>query len=265
MAFNVDSAHITDDDGLAYANDDGEITYYQVSDVGTPLGQQAPVPTVYTDRNNGDKWIKYGPGVNDWLRSPRTEANFPFTDVDLGVYKTERNFSARNFAVQTLTVAPQTLFISIPDAGADQVAYSLSSGELEFNQDISGYCHFQFGFLVTVADALIVMTLERSTGGGPFAFINGSLITQSVSLVGAFGLCAPTREIRIDALKGDIIRMRANIFAAGPTVQSLASGNVLKFTPITPTDNSENLFLNCGMVGDQDENDKHRCFDCGEV
>ena len=188
--------------------------------------------------------------------------NFPFTGFDCGQFLTERNFSARNSGTIVYTTTAQTVPINLTDAGADTVAFSLSSGELEFNQAGSFYVQAQFSTIITVADGIMLYTIELNTGSG-FVAIPGSLIAMDGSLIGGFAAHNVMREVRVDANKGDLLRLRANLFIAGATASALAGGNFLIVRPITPTTDTE-WEIDCGVFeGTIDPCDKIRCIDCG--
>jgi len=62
---DTDTAFDILQDGIVFRNNDGEITFYLARGVGSPLGQQAPVPTIFVNEL-GDIWRKIGPLVTDW-------------------------------------------------------------------------------------------------------------------------------------------------------------------------------------------------------
>jgi len=67
MAFDLERAFEVDENGIIYRDDDGNVLFYLVRGSGSPLGQQAPVPTVFINENC-DIWRKVGPTVNDWVQ-----------------------------------------------------------------------------------------------------------------------------------------------------------------------------------------------------
>jgi hypothetical protein len=264
MAINSELSFDVGKNGFGIKDDDDNIIAYYTSDSGSPVGQAAPVPTYYLDTTNAQPWIKYGPGNNDWKRLPRNDSNFPFTCFDFGRFLTERNFGARNTGVQTYTTVPSTINFNLIDPSSDSVAYRASSGNIEFQQDIDCYVDFQVGSLLTVASGIMVYSLEISTGGGAFVAVPGSLIAQEFTLVGGLAFHSPSREVRINALKGDIIRVRANLLAPGPLAQSFGGANIINIKPAVVGPTSENG-IDCGTVDSFDENEKIRLIDAGEL
>ena len=65
MAVNIEKAEETGANGYAITNDDGTVLLYIAAGVGSPVGQQAPVPTLYM-QDNAVLWVKDGATVNDW-------------------------------------------------------------------------------------------------------------------------------------------------------------------------------------------------------
>lgn len=52
-------------DGIVFRDNDGEVIFYLVRGVGSPLGQQAPVPTIFINELT-EIWRKVGPLNTDW-------------------------------------------------------------------------------------------------------------------------------------------------------------------------------------------------------
>ena len=65
MSINSDEATGFEEFGAKFEDEDGNIVLYITGGVGSPVGIQAPVPTVYVS-NVGEIYRKTGPTVNDW-------------------------------------------------------------------------------------------------------------------------------------------------------------------------------------------------------
>lgn len=264
MSINEQGAFVIGEEGVAARDDDGNILYYITGGNNSPIGTQATAPTLYIQRTNGQMWMKFGNNAADWKLLPRSEANFPFAEYDCGIQKTDLNFSARNFAVINYTNVPVTVPISLPDSGSDLLGYSLSSGELQFNQKVDVWVHYQFNTLIFGADTIMFYSLEINTGGN-WTQVQSSFISQEATLVNGFALHSPSREVRINANKGDRIRMRANQFQNLATAQALGSGNVMVIRPVKPSPEVTRV-INAGVItGNENINDLHRSIDCGVI
>ena len=66
MAINVDEAQGFEEFGWRATDDDGNVLFYLTFGTGSPVGQAAPVPTVYVQIEDASIWRKFGPTVNDW-------------------------------------------------------------------------------------------------------------------------------------------------------------------------------------------------------
>jgi len=66
MAINSNEAYGLEQFGVIFTGPDGDVSLYIVGGVGSPVGQQAPVPTLYIDEQ-ARIWRKFGPLVTDWV------------------------------------------------------------------------------------------------------------------------------------------------------------------------------------------------------
>jgi len=67
MAINVDEAFGLEQFGIVFKDDDSNVLSYITFGNGSPVGTQAPVPTVYIE-DNGSVWRKFNTGLNDWKK-----------------------------------------------------------------------------------------------------------------------------------------------------------------------------------------------------
>ncbi len=68
MAINVNEAHGLEEFGVVFTDDDGNVQLYITSGSGSPVGQAAPVPTLYINKTDQQMWRKTGPANNEWTR-----------------------------------------------------------------------------------------------------------------------------------------------------------------------------------------------------
>lgn len=66
MAIDVTEASKVDQRGLAITDETDNVLLYVTAGFGSPVGLQAPVPTLYVD-NLGNIWRKLGPNQKDWV------------------------------------------------------------------------------------------------------------------------------------------------------------------------------------------------------
>jgi hypothetical protein len=65
MAIDPSEASGVGKNGIVITDDDENVIAYITGGNGTPVGQQAPVPTLYVS-DGATLFLKFGPGVNDW-------------------------------------------------------------------------------------------------------------------------------------------------------------------------------------------------------
>ena len=65
MAINPEFSFDVDENGISLKDNDGIVILYVTGGVGSPVGTQAPVPTIYVDEN-ATLWRKFGPLATDW-------------------------------------------------------------------------------------------------------------------------------------------------------------------------------------------------------
>ena len=65
MSIDINKAFEVSGNGLAITDSNDNVLLYLTSGTGSPVGQQAPVPTLYVDET-GSIWKKIGATVNDW-------------------------------------------------------------------------------------------------------------------------------------------------------------------------------------------------------
>lgn len=66
MAVNIDDAYEVDANGLAFSDNNGNQIFYLATGVGSPVGQSAPINTLYINQSNQLIFYKFGSGNNDW-------------------------------------------------------------------------------------------------------------------------------------------------------------------------------------------------------
>lgn len=76
MALDIKRAFDVTEEGIALRGDSCEVKLYIASGLGSPVGQDAPVPTIYVDENNADIWKKVGSNNTDWILVEAGEKNF---------------------------------------------------------------------------------------------------------------------------------------------------------------------------------------------
>ena len=64
MAINPKNAFEITEDGLLFSESNGSNLYYFTGGSGSPVGQAAPLNTVYIDTDSNELWIKCGPDNN---------------------------------------------------------------------------------------------------------------------------------------------------------------------------------------------------------
>ena len=67
MAIDVTEASKVDQRGLAITDETDNVLLYVTAGFGSPVGFQAPVPTVYVDEL-GNIWRKLGATQKDWAQ-----------------------------------------------------------------------------------------------------------------------------------------------------------------------------------------------------
>ena len=65
MAIDLEKAFDVSKYGLAIRDDDGEVLCYISSGQGSPVGINAPIPTVFVS-DSADVWVKFGASSSDW-------------------------------------------------------------------------------------------------------------------------------------------------------------------------------------------------------
>ena len=65
MAINVEEAFTVEEFGIVFSNSNDDVALYITAGTGSPVGTQAPVPTLYV-QSTGEIWRKTDTGVNDW-------------------------------------------------------------------------------------------------------------------------------------------------------------------------------------------------------
>ena len=65
MAINPEFSFDVDENGISLKDNDGNIVLYVTGGVGSPVGTQAPVPTIYVDEN-ANLWRKFGALATEW-------------------------------------------------------------------------------------------------------------------------------------------------------------------------------------------------------
>ena len=76
MALDIKRAFDVTAEGIALKGDSCEVKLYIASGAGSPVGQDAPVPTVYVNETNADIWKKTGPNNTDWVLLDAGDKNF---------------------------------------------------------------------------------------------------------------------------------------------------------------------------------------------
>jgi hypothetical protein len=61
--------------GIALKDDDGNAKAYWTEGEGSPVGQAAPLTTLYADSTSGELWQKFGAGNDDWRKIGDSFAN----------------------------------------------------------------------------------------------------------------------------------------------------------------------------------------------
>ena len=67
MSFNFESAFDLDEDGAVIRDQDGNLQFYLAAGSLSPLGQSAPINTLYVQGALDKLWRKIGPNDHDWL------------------------------------------------------------------------------------------------------------------------------------------------------------------------------------------------------
>ena len=69
MTINVNEAFEVEEFGVAFTDNDGDVKLYLSAGDNSPIGNEAPVPTLYA-QSDGTFWIKFGPANSDWREIP---------------------------------------------------------------------------------------------------------------------------------------------------------------------------------------------------
>jgi len=69
MSIDVTEAHGLEEFGVRFSDPSGNVTLYITGGTGSPVGTDAPVPTLYIDENNSI-WRKFNTSTSDWMRLP---------------------------------------------------------------------------------------------------------------------------------------------------------------------------------------------------
>lgn len=68
MAINLNESFQLEEFGVSFANEQGEVQLYLTGGSGSPLGNVAPIETIYFNKDDRSLWRKTGAGVNDWSK-----------------------------------------------------------------------------------------------------------------------------------------------------------------------------------------------------
>lgn len=188
-------------------------------------------------------------------------SNFPFTRLDLGILRTDRVFIANNSSEMTTGTVPQTINIDSPASHSDGIAYTLSSGELEFNFAGKVYVTYNVAYRNTSntrSEELFYLEIDKGSG---FNTVEGS--TGHVYLRLNQSNASDSKTLSLEVEKGNIIRIR--------TDRQYGSDNIVEqrncsFVISPPEKQREFLFgLDGGTWENEDTDEKIKCFDAGEI
>lgn len=83
MSINSGEAFTIEEFGLALSDEDGNVLLYITTGVGSPMGTDAPVPSLYI-QDDGTTWKKTAVGVNGWTQGDFEDQHAGIYDVSVG-------------------------------------------------------------------------------------------------------------------------------------------------------------------------------------
>lgn len=137
MAFDLGKAFDGGPNGFGHTVAGSQVAAL-VSGSGSPLGNQAPLSTIYQDYTNGNLWLKTGAGVNDWTKVATSNIGGSFEFESF--FEAPRSTTTSNGWVNKLSVTT-----SSRDGGKYYVGWAMEYSQTDKEKRVGTRVRINYG------------------------------------------------------------------------------------------------------------------------